>query len=89
MADLLDDLAHELAERAGVAVDLPAGTKNRLLTIAREVAHRTERKNTPLVTFVIGRYVAARGAAGIDAEQALIEALEVVERLLPPAEADA
>lgn len=78
-------LACELGGAATQA-SLSAATVGRLLRLARDVAHATERLNAPLVAYVAGRHVAARQAAGLSEEGALDEVEEVVRRLLsePP-----
>ena len=48
---------------------------NDLLDAARDVAHRVERKITPLASFLLGMRVAARMAEGAPREQALAETL--------------
>jgi len=53
-----------------------------LLDLAREVAHGTERRFAPLSTFVAGRFVAARVAAGATVMDALSEAVAVARSLL-------
>jgi len=42
----------------------------KLLTTAREIAHRAERKDTPLATFLLGLATAERTAAGTPREEA-------------------
>jgi hypothetical protein len=82
--DWIDHLAEALAVRA------PSGPEaNRLLAAGREVAHRVERKSTPLATFVVGMAVADRVANGSSYEAALDEALEVLLKRLPGEPADA
>jgi Domain of unknown function (DUF6457) len=54
----------------------------RLLTIARDIAHGTERRNAPVCAFIAGRYVEARHAQGVDADAALSEVAEAAARLL-------
>ncbi len=51
-----------------------------LLGLARTVAHTTERRYAPLSTYLAGRYVAARVAAGVPLEDALAEAVAAGER---------
>jgi hypothetical protein len=82
VSDFLADLTRALGETASADVALPAASKNRVLELARLVAHNSERKNTPLATFVIGRFVEARVRAGAPAETALDEAIAAAERLL-------
>jgi len=50
-----------------------------LLDLARTVAHATERRYAPLSTYVAGRFVAERTAAGVPLEEALAEAVVVAE----------
>jgi Domain of unknown function (DUF6457) len=61
----------------------------RLLGVARDVAHRVERKVTPLATFVLGQAVGKSMASGTERSAALDQALETASSLLPPSEADA
>lgn len=84
MTDFMEEFAQQLSAGAGTEIDLPEGSKNRLLALARVVAHNSERKNAPLATFVLGRYVEARIRAGVDAEEALTEAISTAEALLSP-----
>jgi hypothetical protein len=55
-----------------------------LLGVARDVAHRVERKVTPAATFVIGCAVGRRLADGSGRAETLAEALERVRGILPP-----
>jgi hypothetical protein len=86
MADFLDLYAEALRERAGDEVSLTRQVKNPLLDLARVVAHGTERKNAPLATFLAGRYVERRRAQGADDATAVAEAVDIAEKLVPPAE---
>ncbi|MBJ7609660.1 MAG: molybdopterin-guanine dinucleotide biosynthesis protein MobA [Candidatus Dormibacteraeota bacterium] len=70
-------LAAELA-----SAPLPRSTVGALLSMARDVAHATERINAPLSTYVAGRYVEARVASGCDEAVALDEVAAAVRRLL-------
>jgi hypothetical protein len=72
----------ELAEAFGQA-SLSAEESERLLRAAREVAHRVERRMTPLAAFLVGLDVAAREAAGEPRDAALDASIGTVERLLP------
>lgn len=56
---------------------------DRVLELARLVAHGTERKNAPLATFMAGRHVAEQEAAGHWPAEALERAIERAEGLLP------
>ncbi len=75
--DLVSRLAAELD-----TPPLPPPTVGALLRIARRVAHGSERVNAPLSTYVAGRHVAARVAAGGDEAAALAEVEAAVSRLL-------
>ena len=75
----IDRLAEALGEDP-----LTDAETSRLLRSSREVAHRTERKTTPLAAFLLGS-AAGRGVAeGASREQALSAALQTLESLLPP-----
>ena len=56
---------------------------NELLSVARQVAHRVERRITPLAAFLIGQAVGEREAAGKPRAEALREALAIVSTRLP------
>lgn len=74
----IDRLATELGEDP-----LSESEITRLLSSARAVAHRVERKITPLATFLLGS-AAGRGIAGGSSRaQALEVTLETLELLLP------
>ncbi|MBV8527836.1 MAG: hypothetical protein JOZ75_05940 [Candidatus Dormibacteraeota bacterium] len=57
-------------------------TQAAVLGLAREVAHGTERKAAPLVSFLAGRFVQDAVDAGGDADEALRIVSEAVDRLL-------
>jgi len=78
MSEWIDDLA-----RACEQEPLTDPETEELLRIAREVAHRVERKGTPLAAFLLGMNVAGRVAKGTARTPALAEAIRVVEELLP------
>jgi len=59
-----------------------------LLRASREVAHRVERKMTPLAAFLLGLDVAGRIAEGHTRAAALAEAIADLDRLLPEAGPD-
>jgi hypothetical protein len=82
MSDWLDEFAEAL-EAAGTSAGVAVEERNLLLRLARDVAHATERKNAPLATYMVGRFVGARGGAG-----SLQDALEIARSLLPDVEAD-
>ena len=72
----------ELAETFGLE-PLTQGETDRLLHIAREVAHRVERKGTPLAAFQMGMDVASRVAAAASRDAAIRDSIVAVEVLLP------
>lgn len=78
MDDWLDQLARTLGEEP-----LTAAESTRLLDAARDVAHRVERKMTPLSAFVIGCVVGRQLATGTDRADALGAALSRLEAALP------
>ena len=55
----------------------------RLLDASRDVAHRVQRKVTPLTAFLVGTAVGEAVARGTTAGDALDDALATVARLLP------
>ena len=58
---------------------LGPGEVDALLDLARTVAHATERRNAPLATYLAGRFVAQRVAAGVAPAEALAEAVARAE----------
>ncbi len=60
-----------------------------LLEVARDVAHRVERKVTPLSTFLLGLAVGRNEAAGADRAAALGGPLAALRDLLPDVPAEA
>jgi Domain of unknown function (DUF6457) len=74
-----------LAEALGIE-RLSASEAERLLKAARDVAHRVERKGTPLAAFLLGMHVAARTADGSPRSLAIDDAIGMTEALLPPAD---
>jgi Domain of unknown function (DUF6457) len=79
MDNWIDDLARSLGEEP-----LTAAETAQLLDTARDVAHRVERKFTPLSTFVIGCAVGRKLADGADRTGTLGALLGQVEAALPP-----
>ncbi|MFN2525641.1 MAG: DUF6457 domain-containing protein [Actinomycetota bacterium] len=59
---------------------------DRVLELARDIAHATERVNAPLSTYMAGRYVALREGQGADRATALQEAIEAARRSLKESE---
>jgi len=72
----------ELAAALGVE-PLSGGETGRLLSTAREIAHRVERKDTPLAAFVIGLGTARRVGEGASREEAFRQSLDVALARLP------
>ena len=80
MGGWIDDLAEALE------VDpLTASETDRLLSIARDVAHRVERRDTPLASFLLGMDVARRTADGSLAAMPSTTRSRATKRSFPPA----
>jgi hypothetical protein len=75
----IDVLATSLGEDP-----LTDAESTRLLGSSRDVAHRVERKITPLAAFLLGSATGRSIAGGAFREDALQVALETLEGLLPP-----
>ncbi|HXF35819.1 MAG TPA: DUF6457 domain-containing protein [Actinomycetota bacterium] len=75
----------ELAEALGEEPLSPAETAE-LLQAAREVAHRVERRITPLAAFLVGSAVGRGLGTGETRAQALGRAREVLRAMLPGGE---
>lgn len=73
-SDWLDEVADALG------VDRDVIEQNMLLGLARDVAHRVERKAAPLSAFIVGY---AAGAAGADG-QGVVTLVEQVREMCPP-----
>lgn len=87
MSDWLETFASALRGRVGgdaPSLNITRRAKGPVLSLARVVAHGTERKNAPLATYLVGKYVAGRASAGVDETTALAEALQEAEALVPP-----
>ena len=80
----MSDWIDELAEALGVEPLTDAETGH-ILRVARDVAHRVERRDTPLASFLIGMRVARRTADGTARDITLDDAIAVTDALLPPA----
>jgi hypothetical protein len=78
MEDWIDRLAAALGEDP-----LSETETTRLLGVSREVAHRVERKITPLAAFLLGSATGRSVAGGVPRADALAAALDPLERLLP------
>ena len=77
-----DDYAAALGRAAMTDISLTAGEVDALLDLARDVAHGTERRFAPLVSYLAGKYVVARTQSGATVRQAVDEAVDVANRLL-------
>jgi hypothetical protein len=80
MSGWIDELADTL--RVDPLTTTEAG---QLLRVARDVAHRVERKDTPLAAFLLGMHVARLTTDGTARGDALAEAIGITDALLPPA----
>jgi len=78
MDDWLERLSKALGEDA-----LTGQEVERLLGVARDVAHRVERRVTPLAAFLLGSAVGRASAGGSARGEAISAALETLEGLLP------
>ena len=74
----IDRLAAALGEDP-----LTEAETTRLLGSARDVAHRVERRITPLAAFLLGSATGRGLAGGASRDVALASALEILEGLLP------
>ncbi len=79
MSEWIDELAVTFALEP-----LSEDETDRLLHVARDVAHRVERKVTPLAAFLMGMDVASRVAGGDSRAAAVDGSIAAVEVLLPP-----
>jgi hypothetical protein len=77
----LDRLAESLGE-----VPLTGQESDRLLRASRDVAHRVERKATPLAAFLVGVAVGRDVARGASRESAFDGALDAILVRLPEAQ---
>ena len=83
--DLLAKLASALSAARGSAgavqpIDLTG--RARLLRIARDIAHASERQNAPLAAYLIGRFVQDAVRSGVSESDALRQAETVVRNLI-------
>jgi hypothetical protein len=82
--DAMTEWIDGFAETLGLE-PLRASETERLLSSARDVAHRVERRITPLSTFLLGMAVAEGIAKGATRDVALDETLAALGRALPEA----
>jgi hypothetical protein len=83
-SDLLSELAAKLdaVRGAGDLKPVDVAGRARLLRIARDVAHATERQNAPLAAYLIGRFAQDAIRAGISEADAIDQAASVVRSLI-------
>ena len=79
MEKWIDELARILGEEP-----LTPAETTRLLDVARDVAHRVERKMTPLAAFMVGCAVGRQLANGAGRTETLSATLSRLEVTLPP-----
>ncbi len=77
-----DDFAAALSRAAMTDIGIGPEEVATLLDLARDVAHGTERRFAPVVSYLVGQYVVARTRDGAQLSQALDEAVDVANRLL-------
>ena len=83
MDNWIDELARTLGEQP-----LTAAETAHLLDAGRDVAHRVERKMTPLSAFVMGCAVGRQLASGADRTETIGATLSRLEAVLPPETAE-
>ncbi len=95
--DVLDQLAsrltaagtegpHQSGDTTGALEPIDLAVRARLLRIARDVAHATERQNAPLAAYLIGRFVQGAMRSGMSQRDAVERAASVVASIIgePP-----
>ncbi len=83
--DLLAALASRLNAPqvdGGILAPVDPAGRARILRIARDVAHATERQNAPLAAYLIGRFVQESIRSGISEAAALDQAASAVRSLI-------
>lgn len=80
MSEWVDRLAETLGEET-----LTEEETTTLLAVSREVAHRVERRITPLSTFLAGAAVGRSMAGGETRDEALRATLASLDSILPEA----
>jgi hypothetical protein len=78
MDDWIDQLAAALGEEP-----LSQDERTRILGVARDVAHRVERKVTPLATFLVGSAMGRDLSSAAPRSEAMSAALETLRSALP------
>jgi hypothetical protein len=87
--DVLGELASRLSAApggTGALEPIDLAVRARLLRIARDVAHATERQNAPLVAYLVGRFVQDAMGSGVSQRDAVEQAASVVASIIgdPP-----
>jgi hypothetical protein len=72
----------ELADALGVEAPTPGETAH-VLEVSRDVAHRVERRVTPVSTFLLGLAVQRRLAEGLARDAAMEAAIRDLRSVLP------
>lgn len=88
-SDVLGELASRLSAAGngtGALEPIDLALRGRLLRIARDVAHATERQNAPLAAYLIGRFVQEAIRSGTSQRDAVEQASSVVASIIgePP-----
>ena len=83
------DVLGQLASRLSAAWDgtsapepIDLAVRARLLRIARDVAHATERQNAPLAAYLVGRFVQEAMRSGMSQADAVEQAASVVASII-------
>ena len=86
MSDWLANYATELASHLNAegSPGIAGADKNRLLEMARDVAHATERKNAPLATFLAGYFTGLAVEQGMEPGAAVAKAVSIAAELIDP-----
>ena len=79
----MSEWTDRLAEALGVTPH-DEGQEASLLKASREIAHRVERRDTPLSTYLLGVAAGQRVAAGTPGAAAIREVVDAALALLPP-----
>jgi hypothetical protein len=88
-SDVLGELAARLnaaGDGTGALEPIDLALRARLLRVARDVAHTTERQNAPLAAYLIGRFVQDAMRSGMSERDAVDQAASVVASIIgePP-----
>jgi len=84
-SEVLGQLALRLTaagDGAGALEPIDLAVRARLLRIARDVAHATERQNAPLAAYLIGRFVQDAMRSGMSQRDAVEQAASAVASII-------